>query len=69
MEKRDYNNMPEAEETAIWFKKSQGGKEYLSGIVKVEGKEYKIVAFLNDKEGNEKRPDYSFKRKDQIQII
>jgi hypothetical protein len=56
--------MPEAEEMALWRKTAQSGKEFLSGIVKVDGQDYKVVAFLNeDKEDGSKQPDYSFKKR------
>lgn len=63
MEKRDYSNIPEAQECAIWKRYSKNGKEYLSGIVKINGKEFKIVAFQNEKEEGSKKPDYSFRQK------
>lgn len=61
---RDYKNMPEAEECAIWLRESKNGNEYLSGIVKIEGKEYKIVAFSRQKT-KESQPNWYFKKKDE----
>lgn len=43
---------------AVWKTTSKRGLEYLSGKVNVEGKDYQVAMFINDKKGNEKAPDY-----------
>ena len=62
---RDYKNMPEAQECAIWKRETKNGAEYLSGIVKINGQEFKLVAFQNEKEPGSKKPDFSFKKKNE----
>jgi hypothetical protein len=64
----NYNNMPEADEMALWRRKSKNGKEYLSGIVKINGKSIKVVAFVN-KKTKDTQPDYSFKKPDQTKQV
>lgn len=64
---RDYNAMPSVEEAAVWKRVSKSGAEYLSGIVKVDGVEFKITLFANqNKEEGDKRPDYSFKQNNEV---
>lgn len=48
-DKPDYASMPEADEVAIWKRKSKSGKQYFSGILKVEGVSFKFVAFPNER--------------------
>lgn len=63
-EQKDWQNMPEVEEAALWSKTSAKGTEFLSGVVKIEGKEYKITVFKNTfKQAGEKTPDYKFGKK------
>ena len=59
---RDYKKMQEAEECALWKKETKNGDDYFSGIVKINGEEYRIVAFANRKT-KPTQPDYSFKAK------
>lgn len=58
------NQKPQVDECALWFKKTKNDDEYLSGIVKVNGEEFRIVAFANNKT-KETQPDYSFKQKNE----
>jgi uncharacterized protein (DUF736 family) len=44
---------------AFWKKKSKNGKTFLSGVIKIDDKETKITCWPNDKNGNEKRPDFN----------
>jgi hypothetical protein len=43
---------------AMWIRQSSKGLEYMTGSVTIEGKLHEVVAFRNDKGGNEKRPDW-----------
>jgi uncharacterized protein (DUF736 family) len=45
---------------AIWKRASKkDGKEYLSiSFTHPDGKKSEFIAFVNDKDGNDKRPDY-----------
>lgn len=43
---------------ALWVKKSKKGQDFFSGNVEVNGIKVDIVVFRNNKDGNEKRPDY-----------
>ena len=42
----------------LWEKKSQKGVVYYFGKVEINGKEYKVSLFKNNKQ-NEKQPDYN----------
>jgi hypothetical protein len=55
------NQLPEADELALWSRTSKNGKQYLSGIVKINGQQFKVVAFPNQKT-KDTQPDYSFKK-------
>ncbi len=44
---------------AIWIKKAKSWLMYKSWILNVEGKEYNITMFDNDKQWNENRPDFN----------
>ena len=44
---------------AIWKKTAKSGLEYKSGRLNVEGKEFNISIFDNNKDGNPARPDYN----------
>ena len=46
---------------ALWSKKTNSGKDILSGPIKCPRCEadYKITAWVNDKGDNPKRPDYT----------
>lgn len=60
-EKKNFGDMPQIQKCAIWRKASKNGNEYLSGIVGIDGVEYKIVAFANKfKDQGTNRPDYKF---------
>lgn len=41
----------------LWIKQGKSQK-FLSGSIKLDGKEYQIIVFKNDKGDNPKRPDY-----------
>lgn len=43
---------------ALWMRTSGKGTKFLSGFLELDGKKHEIIAFANDKGGNEKRPDY-----------
>lgn len=44
---------------ALWKKTAKSGLEYISGRLNVEGTDYNISVFNNDKQGNEARPDFN----------
>jgi uncharacterized protein (DUF736 family) len=44
---------------ALWKKTAKSGLEYISGRLNVDGKDYNISVFNNDKQGNEARPDFN----------
>lgn len=44
---------------ALWKKTAKSGLEYISGRLNVEGTDYNISVFTNDKQGNEARPDFN----------
>jgi len=44
---------------AIWIKTAKSGLVYKSGRINVEGKEYNISMFDNDKWENANRPDFN----------
>lgn len=43
---------------ALWERQSSKGSTYLTGFVEIDGKKHELVLFRNNKDGNEKRPDY-----------
>ena len=54
--------MPQYDNTnkgALWKKKAKSGLDYISGRVNVDGTEYNISVFTNDKQGNDARPDFN----------
>lgn len=51
---------------ALWKKKSQKGLTYCSGKGQIDGKEYQLTLFNNDKKGNEKAPDFNLIVRDSI---
>lgn len=52
----------------IWKKTSKKGNTYCSGKFKLDGKEYYLTLFNNDKKGNEKAPDFQLFIRDSINI-
>lgn len=52
--------------TGIWKKTSKKGNTYCSGKFKLDGKEYYLTLFNNDKKGNEKAPDFQLFIRDSI---
>lgn len=44
---------------ALWKKTAKSGLEYISGRLNVDGADYNISVFTNDKQGNEARPDFN----------
>lgn len=60
-EKKNYGEMPQIQKCAIWRKTSKMGNEFLAGLVTIEGKEFKLVAFANKfKNDGQNRPDWKF---------
>ena len=51
----EYDN---ANKGAVWLRTSKNGLKYMSGNLDVNGTEYDIAMFKNDKKGNDKAPDY-----------
>lgn len=43
---------------ALWAKSGKKGR-FLSGVLEVDGGKIDVFVFPNDKDGNEKRPDYN----------
>lgn len=62
------NQLPEADEMALWSRTSKNGKQYLSGIVKINGQQFKVVAFTNQKT-KDTQPDYSFKKPNETNQV
>ena len=52
--------------TGLWKKTSKKGNTYCSGKFKLDGKEYFLTLFNNDKKGNEKAPDFQLFIRDSI---
>lgn len=44
---------------AIWNRTAKSGLQYQSGRLNVDGKEFNISLFKNNKDGNEARPDFN----------
>jgi uncharacterized protein (DUF736 family) len=42
---------------ALWSRSSPRG-EYLSGTLKIDGREIKVVCFRNDRKSSDKAPDW-----------
>jgi hypothetical protein len=67
-QQRDYTNQPECDSVALWKRQTKTGEVFVSGIVKVEGKEYKLIAFLNKtKVIGDKRPDFKYSSAKEIE--
>ena len=43
---------------AMWLRTSKNGLKYMSGTLNVNGVDFDIAMFKNDKKGNENAPDY-----------
>lgn len=52
--------------TGLWKKKSKKGNTYCSGKFNLNGKDYYLTLFNNDKKGNEKAPDFQLFIRDSI---
>ena len=52
--------------TGLWKKKSQNGNIYCSGKFNLNGEDYFITLFNNDKKGNEKAPDFQIFIRDGV---
>ena len=52
--------------TGLWKHESKKGNKYCSGKFKLDGKEYFLTLFNNDKKGNEKAPDFQLFIRDSI---
>jgi len=51
---------------ALWKRKAQSGRPYLSGLVELDGQKHRIVVFSNTyKEENGNQPDYRILRQTQ----
>ncbi|MCR4342558.1 MAG: DUF736 domain-containing protein [Patescibacteria group bacterium] len=44
---------------ALWIKKSQDGRNYLSGVIQDLSGDINIAVFKNDKKEADKQPDYN----------
>jgi hypothetical protein len=44
---------------SLWNKVSAKGTKYYSGTATIDNKDYRVSMFENDKQGNEKRPDFN----------
>ena len=42
---------------ALWKKASKGGDNFYTGLIKVEGKEIRLICFANKDKSNERAPD------------
>jgi hypothetical protein len=61
-----YQEKPKADEIAMWIRKSKSGMTFMSGVVKIEGKDYDVTLFKNNYKGeNPKAPDYVWKNKEK----
>ena len=68
MAQKDYQNMPQIQEAALWERTAKSGLNYLSGTVSIEGQDYRITLFRNEQhESGDKRPAWSFKQNPQEQ--
>lgn len=52
--------------TGLWQRESKKGNKYYSGKFKLNGKEYYLSLFTNDKKGNEKAPEFQLVIRDKI---
>ena len=52
--------------TGLWKHESKKGNKYCSGKFQLNGKEYYLTLFNNDKKGNEKAPDFQLFIRDSI---
>lgn len=52
------NNVPN-NRTGLWSKESKSGNKFLSGNLKIEGKEYSIRIFKNERKEKSNQPDYT----------
>ena len=55
MAKKQFDN---TNKVSIWKRTSKGGKEYMNGIVNVDGTDYKITLFTNDYKDRQSQPDF-----------
>lgn len=44
---------------SLWKQVSAKGTKYYSGTATIDNKDYRVSMFVNDKKGNEKRPDFN----------
>lgn len=57
-------NLPECDRVAIWKAVAKSsGMSYLSGVIQIDGNEFRLVAFPNQEKESENHPDYFFKKK------
>lgn len=55
--------------TGLWKHESKKGNKYCSGKFKLDGKDYYLTLFNNDKKGNEKAPDFQLFIRDSINTL
>ena len=53
------NNTTPNNRTGLWIRESKSGNKFMSGNLKIEGKEYSIRIFKNDRKETNKQPDYT----------
>ena len=58
MAEKQNNEWDERELGALWKKQSANGRKYLSGKLKVEGKDMNVVCFPNQNKKADNHPDF-----------
>ena len=53
------NNNPTNNRTGLWNKSSKSGNNFLGGNLKIDGKEYSIRIFKNERKEKPSQPDYT----------
>ncbi len=43
----------------LWTQKAKSGKKYITGTVKINGVETKLIIFPNERKENENQPDFN----------
>ena len=62
------NGKPQLERLGgLWANKSKAGKKYLTGAIKINNVETKLIIFPNDRKENENQPDFNVFLKDDPQ--
>lgn len=52
-------NNPVNNRTGLWKKSSKSGNDFLGGNLKIDGKEYSIRVFKNERKEKPSQPDYT----------